>query len=332
MSRHRSILQLLALVLVSLGAAQASAALLIYETFDNGFVNDGTLTGGVAATGVAAGNYNAASASQVIADASGGVAYTTSNSMFRSGIGGVTTASRNASSGSGLPPGISSYPLFTGLTRTDTAGVSGTNAYMVWNDAASAPTARAPVVINDNSHFWLSFDFYEPIASGDTTTANFALTLSNGDPANGSGASGDNRLIDFRFNNGNLAGLPYSRDATHHVDFVGNVSSSTLTYGSGMTAAPYTTDVYVDGVLFANDFAFFHAPGTASVPASSPVATRLGFFQGSGSASSTQVIYIDNVILRDDLDGATFIPEPGTAGLISIGLIALGMFRKRRAR
>ena len=330
MSRHRSIPQLLAIALVSLGATQTSAAILIYETFDNGFVNDGTLTGGIPGTGAAAGNYNAASATQVVTDANGGVAYTTSNSMFRTGLSGVTVASRNSSSGSGLPTGIASYPLFTGLARTDTAGNSGTNAYMVWNDGSSSPVTHTPVVINEGSHFWISFDFYEPTPSPDGTTANFALTLSNGNPTNGSGASNANRLIDFRINNGFVAGVPFSMDTPHRLDIVGNVSTSPLTYGSGATVPGYSTDVYLDGVLIQNNALLFHPPGTASVPATGQVASRFGFFMGSGSGSSTQVMYVDNVILRDDLIGSSFVPEPGTAGLIGIGLVGLGMFRKRQ--
>jgi hypothetical protein len=219
----------------------------------------------------------------------------------------------------------------TGATvaaRLDTAPYfSAGKKYLEYVDATSSlsprlqkalpPTAADPVMAPhlkeiSNSGFKLSFDLYEPIGQGVNSVR---VGLSNGSFQSTSNrmvelviyAPSQTELGDAGYINGtatqqNFPDAAFAPDAKHHIEVigvVGNVAGGAISYqrNGPQSVADNTYDIWVDGERLADDATFRNT-----------FATITEFAILNSSASSTQTVYFDNILLRND------IPEAVTPG------------------
>lgn len=106
--------------------------------------------------------------------------------------------------------------------------------------------------------------------------------------------------------------LTASTNYIFSIAFNGSASAATDYFGLNDLAAG-TADIYINGALFGNDI---DMPDAQSV-------TALKFYTESNGGSAFQ---LDNVVLDNSL--STVVPEPSTALLGGLGLLAL--LRRRR--
>jgi hypothetical protein len=210
-----------------------------------------------------------------------------------------------------------SSPPGNGLTA-ENAGWSGSK-FGEWHDNTTTGTSVllvAQFAELTASPFSISFDYYEPSgypATGGTTSGNgniFAVVTGNSSSLN----STANRAINLIY--GDPTATPASTeqfqtvpaasegilndlaalDIKHTLQVFGNLGTGgTLAYMSGTeSVADNTYDVWLDGVRIFNDVAYRNAISTWS---------RLGFAIGL-SAGGTDVKYIDNILITNELDPA----------------------------
>jgi hypothetical protein len=217
------------------------------------------------------------------------------------------------------------------LTYTDdtTTGITFTGSnFLRYDDTATTaqPALRsqftsAPFSLPALTGAWtVSFDFYEPNTSIAGTGTHFRLVMGNGDLT-----SGTTRAVDFLLDaandgiattgnarnfNGLPALVPYTTNALHHFDFVGNHSGATINYDGG-TIADQTFDVYMDGVKIFDDLIYETSMSSIN---------NIGFGYNSGSGSRFQRLYLDNIVVHD----ITAVPEPSTFAIAGIVLFGLG--------
>jgi hypothetical protein len=216
----------------------------------------------------------------------------------------------------------------TAFARTDTTPffTAGTK-YLEYidNTAAASPRlqlslpAEAADPINlpnlkqiTNSGFSLSFDFYEPagigvnsvrvgLANGSfNTTLNRMVELVIYAPSETE--LGDAGYIDGSKTQQNLPDAAFAPNTMRHIDVVGvvgNVPGGSISYlkNGSQSVANNTYDIWVDGVRLA-DNATFRNDFT--------VITDFAIL--NSGASSTQTVYFDNVVLRNDIPGAALKP------------------------
>jgi hypothetical protein len=269
----------------------------------------GTIVGAVA-VGIATSNAPAAIVfSENFEGAAADVNITTTTTAF-TGIAGLTTDA-------------------TAFARVDTVPyfAAGTS-YLEYVDSTAAASPRLqlslpvdaadPVNFPDlkqisNSGFSLSFDFYEPSGLGAnsvrvglsngtyTSTLNRMVELVIYAPSETE--LGDAGYIDGSKTQQNLPDAAFAPNTMRHIDVVGVVGSvpggsiSYLRNGS-QSVANNTYDIWVDGVRLV-DNATFRNDFTAITE----------FAILNSSASSTQTVYFDNILLRNDVLGA--VTQPG---------------------
>jgi hypothetical protein len=188
--------------------------------------------------------------------------------------------------------------------------IDGTSGLLV---AQFEPLSASPVKI--------SFDYFEPsgfpatggnpsgignilaFVTGNTnslhTTGQRSINLIFGDPDTSSTEQFQTNPPATEGVLNNLATL----DAKHTLEFFGNLGTGdTLTYKSGAeTIANNTYDVWLDGTRIFDDVAFRNSATVTTW-------SRFGFTAGS-VVTGTDVKYIDNVVVRNDLGEAA--PQPG---------------------
>ena len=234
-----------------------------------------------------------------------------------------------------------------GLTSSN-ANWSGSQ-FLEWHDNAAVTGAQsnfmavgkfAPIT---SSPFSFSFDFYEPsgfpatggspsgsgseftfvtgnTATGGTTdlnvNANRGVNVVFGDP----NSTTSPQFLTSSPSSGNVANA-YTLDAKHTLQIFGNYNTGgPLTYkGGANSVADNTYDVWLDGTRILSGQGLRN-----SLAQWNSFAFSIG-----GSAAGTDVKYIDNVVMTNDLEG---VPEPSSAALIGIGVgaISITLLQKRR--
>jgi hypothetical protein len=214
-----------------------------------------------------------------------------------------------------------SSPEGQGLTSAN-RGWSGNN-FGEWHDNTTTGTsgllvAQFPPLTA--SPVKISFDYFEPSgfpATGGTTsgngnilafvtgntnslasTGNRSINLIYGDPDTSSSEQ-------FQTNPAASAGTLDNHatlDAKHTLEFFGNLGTGgTLTYKSGLESlADNTYDVWFDGTRIFDDVTFRNVATVTTW-------SRLGFTIGT-VAGGTDVKYLDNIVVRDDLGDASSPP------------------------
>jgi hypothetical protein len=245
-----------------------------------------------------------------------GVSYTTatSNMFYGTGVG------------VGVTPGAGSSVTYT---NDSTEGITFTGSnFLRYNDVANTgqPSMRsafttAPLGLPALTGAWtVSFDYYEPNTAIAGTATHFRLLLGAGDLT-----VATNRAVDVLFNaandgiatTGNVnnfnalpAIIPYTTNALHHFDFVGNNSGSSISYVGG-TIDDKKFDVYMDGNLILDEVLYENAISSI---------TEVGMGYNSGTGARFQRVFIDNIVVHD----VAAVPEPSTFAIAGIVLFGLG--------
>jgi hypothetical protein len=256
------------------------------------------------------------------------------------GFGFVVASANAADPENKLVVRDASSPQVNGLTAAN-VGWSGSK-FGQWHDNTTTGTsvllaAQFPALTA--SPFSISFDYYEPsgypgtggtpsgsgslftVVTGNintlNTTTNRAINLIYGDPT-AAPPSTEQFITSPAASEGTLNNLG-ALDTKHTLQMFGNLGTGgTLNYMSGTeSVANNTYDVWLDGVRIFNDVGYRNAIATWS---------RVGFVLGS-SATGTDVKYLDNIVITDDLIG---IPEPGGCLLIVLASVGLIVIRRRR--
>jgi hypothetical protein len=258
------------------------------------------------------------------------------------GFGFVVAAANAADSENKLVVRDSTSPQVNGLTAAN-VGWSGSK-FGQWHDNTTTGTAMLLVAqfpALTASPFSISFDYFEPAgypATGGTPSGNgniFTVLTGNSSSLN----TNANRAINLIY--GDPTATPASTeqfqtvpaaaegvrndlgalDTKHTLQFFGNLGTGgELSYMSGSeSVANNTYDVWLDGVKIFNDVGFRNSIATWS---------RLGFGMGT-SAGATDVKYIDNIVITDDLTG---VPEPGSCLLIVLASLGLVVICRRRGQ
>ena len=211
-----------------------------------------------------------------------------------------------------------SSPDGQGLTAAN-RGWSGNN-FGEWHDNTNDGTSGLLVAQFPSltaSPFKISFDYYEPAgypADGGTTDGNgniFVVVTGNTNSLNSTVNRAINLLFgdpildtteQFQTNPAASAGVldnVATLDAKHTLEIFGNLGTGgALTYKGGLeSVADNTYDVWVDGTRIFDDVGYRNSNTITTW-------SRLGFAIGS-VAGGTDVKYLDNIVIRNDLGEAS---------------------------
>jgi hypothetical protein len=244
------------------------------------------------------------------------------------GFGFVVANSENTDENKLMVRGPSS-PQTNGLTPAN-VGWSG-NQFGQWHDNTIDNAGTSVLLVAQFSELTasplsISFDYFEPsgypatggnpsgvgnifaVVTGNSsslnTTANRAINLIYGDPTADPPSTEQFQTVPLAAEGilNDLAAL----DTKHKLQFFGNLGTgNSLPYKGGTeSVADNTYDIWLDGVRIFNDVPYRNAIATWS---------RLGFAIGS-SRAGTDVKYIDNILITNDLIGPTHPGDFDTDG------------------
>ncbi|WP_425395285.1 PEP-CTERM sorting domain-containing protein [Aeoliella sp.] len=229
--------------------------------------------------------------------------------------------------------------------REDTVPIFGAgNQYLDYEDnnldgsggsVSDHPSVYGEFTGSSSEVFTASFDFYEPDlgpegrfklrfgeGSGSISTSSeiiYEIQLENGDVRGSWGLDNDNNV-----NDGDgvedlvLTGM-YSLDEVHHIDLITNLSDSPISYGGAQTLGAKGYDIWLDGVLIAQDVLFRRTSET-----------EVNQVQIEGENNETQQMFVDNLVISDEVVLPEGVPEPSSIALVAAAIGSALLPRSRR--
>ncbi|QYY37271.1 hypothetical protein [Ruficoccus sp. ZRK36] len=208
--------------------------------------------------------------------------------------------------------------------ETDSANVFGkgvTNQYLYLANLTGATTAIKPnassQTFTSSTTGQISFDFYDPDYE-DFTQRGFLLRLGT---ANYNGGT----IFAIYFHNGTLyygtgssvnmsaeSFASYTLDMLYQLDIVFNNSTTSLDYGNGQSVNSGTMDIWLNGVLVAENVASTGNQATG-------VSVKNINFTVGGSALQLDELYVDDIAITNTVQ----VPEPAESAFLLAGLLAL---------